>query len=158
MITYNGKALLTRFNGSNGSIKCKNTEGTLSLIAIDTYASKIIGNTDTKIVLGSGTTTPTKSDYIIETEINTLDSLNRINNQINHPNEEYGDYDTIFSMTETFKNNTNSNITVNEIAVYTYWSSANWGDNKYYMIYREVLDNPVTIEPDKTYAFSVTID
>lgn len=158
MLNYNGKALLSRYSSNSVNFILKSVENTEKSCALNSYANQILFQENAKIAVGSGDTQPALTDYSLESEINTLTLIS-----FSYPNREststynFGDRNVLLSATATFKNETANDIEVKEIALYGYWSSSNWGDNRYYMIAREVLDSPVTIEPNKSYAFSITI-
>ena len=158
MLNYNGKALLSRYMSNSVNFMLKSVDNTEKSCGLNSYANQILFQEDAKIVVGSGSTAPALSDYSIENEINGLSLIS-----FAYPNRDstatyvFGENDVLLSATATFKNETASDIEVKEIAFYGFWSSSNWGDNKYYMIAREVLETPVIIEPNKTYAFSITV-
>jgi len=154
MLNKNGKTLLFPTNVSKqGTIK--HLDGTTTTIGLSEYARRLFSDAKAKIVLGSGNNAPTIDDYCIEEEI---EDLTVISSTVANRDTTTLPYDNNFivSGTLTVKNNTNAPITVKEVAFYVYWDGAAWGDNKYYMVARDVI-SPVVIGVGKTYTFSLTI-
>ena len=156
MLTKNGKTLFTQSLNSNGQANdrpFKNTAGTsISTGSFGWGTGKNIMNlmTGMNIVVGSGTTEPTADDYVMEQQINSLtvvQSSNSGNRSMNY-NDGY-----IYALARTFKNNTSDPITISEVGVYSQSLPNNLG---VVMYAREVIA-PVTIQPDHTYTFSMTI-
>ena len=96
--------------------------------------------------VGSGSTTPTASDVCLDTIIT---DLTYVSGSISN-----GSGTLIKHIDTTYKNNTESAITVREFDVgFQYRVSSN--SNSYSVILaREVLDTPVVIMPGKSYTFA----
>lgn len=111
------------------------------------------------MVLGSGDTPPTKDDYKLESWIPTADLSVESYAGIG-PHNEYPPT-KICSLTTTFRNNTNENITVKEVGVCVALSKAsNFTTSippKYVLLVRDVLENPVIIKPDEITSFTVVM-
>ena len=111
------------------------------------------------MVLGSGDTPPTKDDYKLESWIPTAD-LSVESYAGFGPLNQYPPT-KICSLTTTFRNNTNENITVKEVGVCIALSKASYFDTtispKYILLVREVLENPVIIKPDEITSFTVVM-
>ena len=106
------------------------------------------------LILGSGTTAPTKDDYKLESFIGT-DKL-QCTNASNSINETIGsDTTNIVTRTWTFKNITEAPITVNEMGLIC--NSVRSNDIKIFLLAREVLASPVTIQPNDKYTFEVNL-
>ena len=158
MLNYNGLALLSKCKNSV-IVTIKSIDGTTKTINNNNYSTSVLFHNNMKMVLGDGNTTPTIDDYSIENEVNSLTLISFVcPNQTLNTTIGYGDINSILTATATYKNNTNSPIEIKEIALYGYYASQSYGDDKYYMILREVLETPVTIAPNTTKAFSVTIN
>lgn len=154
MLNYNGIAALAP-TGQYAAIQAsfKNTSGVAQpVVNINNYRSSLLFS-NAKMVLGDGTTAPTKGDYAIENEVTglTLVSLTLPNNQSASYN--FGELVYVFTVIGIFSNETNDDITINEIAYYTSNSSL-VGE---IMLAREVLDAPVIIQPGQTKSFTMTI-
>ena len=107
------------------------------------------------MVVGSGTTFPTVNDYQLDNEITSLTKLGETKSQGGYYGSNF-----ILTFQATYKNNTDSNITINEVGVCingneTGGTSDANADNA--LILREVLNTPVIIQPQKTYTFSITV-
>lgn len=135
------------------------------------YASKNYGigdnNTNASppvglyMILGSGDTPPTKDDYKLDSFIPTTD-LSVQNYYGTGPTlESHPSY--MLSITTSYKNNTNENITVKEIGIarsFLLPFSSNNNTNyeiRHILLVREVLQNPVIIKPDEITSFTVVI-
>lgn len=145
MLNKNGKQFyrpLTRKTSENG--KLKTIEGT-------NYNAPPSNNDFRfyEVRVGSGTTEPTMDDVDLEAYVS---SLTKISNTEKYPSDYDANY--IASYTTSFKNNTDVDVTISEIGVfYAYQYS---GVSNICMVAREVI-SPVTIAPQKTYTFSMTI-
>ena len=150
MLTKNGMAIM-RLLADYGrkSTTVKNTSGVDSTLFPNSNSYGVF-LTNLKVYVGSGTTAETIDDYCLESQINTLDIISSTGTNSNNPSYIDGYINTF---TSTFKNNTNADITVNEIGIIGKENTYNVEA----LIYREVLDTPITIAPNTTKAFSVTI-
>ena len=109
----------------------------------------------TGILLGSGATTqPTFNDYQLEAQTTSLTHIGNplIINLFN---------DGVFRILQTVRNNTASAITVNEMALAI--GAAPIVNNSsvvpnYIILTRELLDDPVTIQPGEDYTFTIEIN
>jgi hypothetical protein len=156
MLTKNGKLFFgygSDYSGGNGNYKLPN--GSTGTLSTDTYTRGIID-------IGSGTTTPTSSDYCMENENTTLTYLSDVSDA---PIGGQYDKNYIYSCTTTYKNNTNNPITVTELGLYR-TSSGNRAsvpieestpiENMGVLIAREVID-PVIINPSEVKSFTMVI-
>lgn len=110
------------------------------------------------VIPGSGTSDPTEDDATSNTFISTL-------TYISGNTKTYGtNYSSgyIFSVTTTYKNTTNAPIEVtelyligskNDLAVPAMLNTDNYGMET--MLIHEKLDEPVTLQPGETYAFTL---
>lgn len=115
------------------------------------------------LAIGSGSTSPTKSDYKLENWIPTS-KVKFISSRVTQ-NKNYLDYDEppefIFNYATTYKNVSSDPVTVSEIGLVVgtpNWSSPTGSEqNKKVKILlaRNVLDNPITIQPGELYTFTM---
>lgn len=98
--------------------------------------------------VGSGTTTPTKDDYKLETP---LDTLTQVSN-----NPYLNGEGLFFGVSTLYRNDTANAITVNEVSLQWYGLTAQnqW---QFLALTRSVLSTPVTIQPNEIYNFSIEI-
>lgn len=94
------------------------------------------------IFTGSGTTTPTASDYTLETPV--LLTFNSGSVSV---------AGTSRIITHTLTNNTGSSVTINEVAL-----TATRPQSSRFMLDRTVLANPVTIPDGSSYTFIYNLD
>lgn len=117
----------------------------------------------TTLVVGSGTTPVTDDDYKLDVPITTLTAVSAATSC------KTGDTGrtlspTTFTITTTYRNDTEAPVTVNEIGImipvgYKYsGSGASANALSSCLIYREVLETPVTIEPNQLRTFSIATD
>lgn len=103
------------------------------------------------IAVGTGTTTPTVSDYTLATPISVSDvSCVSASNVYSEPNgERY--------ITATFNNNTASDIVVNEVGlILDLWISSYFSYK--ILLDRQVLSSPVTIPANSEIALVYTLE
>lgn len=116
----------------------------------------------TTLVIGSGTTPATVDDYKLETPITTLTPIaattlckDKDTGNTLSPTE--------FTITTTYRNDTDAAVTVNEIGIMipAGWRSSSGSSTNSLsscLIYREVLATPVTVEPGQIRTFTLTTD
>lgn len=150
MLTRNGMAIMKLIASYDRKVTTvKKIDGNDGILYSNSNSYGVF-LTNLKLYVGSGTTAETIDDYCLESQINTLDMISSTGTNSNNPSYIDGYINTF---TSTFKNSTNDDIIVNEIGIIgkeiTYGVEA--------LIYREVLETPITIAPNTTKAFSVTI-
>lgn len=91
---------------------------------------------ESRIYIGSGTTTPSKSDYKIEQEVANFIATKS-------GNLFYG----------TYKNSGSSDVTITEVALL--WTSS---DHFQICMVREVLETPVVVKAGETQVFTVSFN
>lgn len=91
---------------------------------------------ESRIYIGSGTTTPSKSDYKIEQEVSNFRAT-KSNNLF------YG----------TYKNSGSSDVTITEVALL--WTSR---EHSPICMVREVLETPVVVKAGETQVFTVSFN
>ena len=100
------------------------------------------------IFVGKGDTEPTFTDYALvskATELTWLSGGMTVDSN-----------NTLWSLTSTFKNNTESPVVIKEVAMGWYHNSTS--DGYGILIARSLLETPVTIAPGETYAFTYNIE
>lgn len=113
----------------------------------------ITANLLTNLIVGSGTTSVTPNDYCVENEITTgLTSLS-VNVQTNFNNGT-------INYLKTMQNSGESALTITEIGFSVPWvlSSSYSGQYAQLLVYREVLDTPISVDPGVTFTMQITLD
>lgn len=146
MLTKNGKEVIGRLDTTSFRLIRKDGTTSVNVFNSDAWLNNYC------MVVGSGTTTPTVNDYNLDNEIINLTKLGETKSQGGYYGSNF-----ILTFQATYKNNTDSNIIVNEIGVYVNGYNAYDAHYDNSLILREVLDTSVIIQPQKTYTFSVTI-
>ena len=117
----------------------------------------------TTLVVGSGTTPVTDDDYKLDSPITTLTAVSATTS-CKTDNTRANLSPTSFTVTTTYRNDTEAPVTVNEIGIMipVGYKISGTGSNKNALssclIYREVLETPVTIEPNQLRTFSIATD
>lgn len=151
MLNKNGKALL-KINNSYQRVPVNMmcVDGSAYLFGV---SPNLLGQfmESLRIYVGSGTTEPTLDDYNLE----NIDSRLSLVTKSGTNTSENASYEQnyIASFSATFMNETEDDITISEIGLIGESSSY----QKKAMIARDLLDEPRTIHPGKTYTFSMTI-
>lgn len=99
------------------------------------------------IAYGNGTTIATPNDYNLESEISGLTLLGNF----------VSITDNGYIVTSSVKNTSNRFIIVKELGIFETSKSAN-GNRDTFMLTRNVLDTPITIDPNETKTFTITIN
>ena len=117
----------------------------------------------TTLVVGSGTTPVTDDDYKLDIPITTLTAVSATTSCKTDDTENTLS-PTTFTVSTTYRNGTEAPVTVKEIGImipvgYKY-SGAGASQNALSscLIYREVLETPVTIESGQLRTFSIATD
>lgn len=115
------------------------------------------------LAIGSGSTSPTKSDYKLENWIPTS-KVKFVSSRVTQ-NKNYLDVDEppefIFNYATTYKNVSSDPVTVSEIGLVVgtwNWALTTGGSNDKkvkFLLARNVLDNPITIQPGELYTFTM---
>lgn len=107
--------------------------------------------------IGTGTTAPSIMDFKLENENTLLTPMQISKVYYLDGKVSFEESSFLYSITKTYKNNTENNITITEAGIFAFeGNGANQSSVKYYCIDREVF-NPVIIKPGETYSFSITI-
>ena len=145
--------------------KYDNSNNTELMIPSSGLASTQAGGiTDqTTLVVGSGTTPVTDDDYKLDVPITTLTAVSATTSCKTDDTKNTLS-PTTFTVSTTYRNATEAPVTVNEIGImipvgYKYsGSGAIPNALSSCLIYREVLETPVTIEPNQLRTFSIATD
>ena len=126
----------------------------------DSYIdNKNIGTNTSPVLfkIGTGTTSPSIMDFKLENENTLLTPMQISKVYYLDGKVSFEESSFLYSITKTYKNNTENNITITEAGIFAFeGNGANQSSVKYYCIDREVF-NPVIIKPGETYSFSITI-
>ena len=99
------------------------------------------------IAYGKGNNTATSNNYKLENEITNLTLLG---NSVSITNNGY-------AVTSSIKNTANGSITVKELGIFE-TSKSEYGERNTFMLARNVLETPITINPNEIKTFTVTIN
>lgn len=106
------------------------------------------------INVGTGTTAPTYDDYILENPITSTSSLEVVSTTLSDLGFDSTTKTWGKRISRCFRNLTSSTMTISEVGIYgscnTNGSAAMW-----VLLYREVLAEPITVEPDQKFEVSV---
>ena len=117
----------------------------------------------TTLVVGSGTTPVTDDDYKLDSPITTLTAVSATTS-CKTEDTRANLSPTSFTVTTTYRNDTEAPVTVNEIGIMipVGYKHSGTGSNRNALssclIYREVLETPVTIESNQLRTFSIATD
>ena len=158
MLTKNGYEFF-QFAGSGTTCYFKDTNGDNQTI-YSNQRSNIVNAANRKVWVGTGETAATVNDITLDTKDSSLTEIS----SSSYPYSAAGGFATsyddirnfIFTCTTTYQNNTADPITIKEVGLVVGVTLLN-SEMKYALLYREVLEAPETVEPGKSYAFSVTI-
>lgn len=103
------------------------------------------------VKIGSGNSTPSFSDYALESPID----ITRYSYTW-QGGAELSD-GTLYWATTVYTNNSGSNVTVKEVGLYAYARNPSGGAFKDICLARKVLDTPIVIEPNESYNFTYKI-
>lgn len=102
------------------------------------------------IAYGNGTTIATSNNYNLESEI--TGGLTLLGNSVSITDGGY-------VVTSSIKNTSNEDIIVKELGVFeTSNGTSVYGDRLTFMLTRNVLETPITIKPNETKTFTITIN
>lgn len=106
------------------------------------------------MLIGSGTTPVSASDYCMESEITTVSGVTVV--------RSYNSLEGTVTFDKVMKNTSSVSITVSEVGLMSVgWYAAHATDtstkNRFnYLYYREVLETPITVGAGETFTVSVT--
>lgn len=103
-------------------------------------ASSNAGDCGFVLFVGSGLTSPTIDDYKLENPLN----LEVLSASCTHNGST-----TI--VTRTFKNNTEEEVTINELGLYVFATNRK---SPFVLLARKVLSEPIILNPNETYTFT----
>lgn len=107
------------------------------------------------IYTGSGTTEPTADDYNLESPYTDVKMVSLTGSSVStdvHTVPSYKSY------TATLSNAAEENRTISEVGLMISFPSSVSGSKAKLLMAREVLDNPITLEPGDTVTFTFRID
>lgn len=157
MLTNNGRLFLLptsqncskTFKLFNGNDSAVNDSSTKTIFINATYGGTLI--------LGTGTTAPTKNDYALEQPLEnslTVSVLNKSNASI-QTGVKYDDVPSLLYVTALVTNETETDVTVTEIGMTTSTTSS---VGYKVLLTRTVLTEPIVMESGKTYQITVAIN
>ena len=147
MLNRNGKAYLYPTMAIDDSVpncKMKNLEGTLDYTFNKQQITKIF------VRGGTGNTNPTIDDWNLATPVTNLTEIDNTNTQKTSPRSYEDNF--IMTVTTTYQNNTDSDVTIKELGLFIFESFA----VNEHMIARQLVD-PVIVRAGRSYAFTMTI-
>lgn len=99
----------------------------------------------TTILFGTGTTPPSVDDFKLDSIIENIEIINT------NVNGNGG----IWLCSRTIRNNNNDVVSISEVGLYSAPTNSNY--NFRYLLAREVLQEPVVMQPGEVYTFTFTI-
>lgn len=146
-------------NGSYAQIQTSRNNWTPEFQRV-LYTGKIlnmvygVGTADCSIMLGSGTNAPTYDDYHLQTPISSGLTLTNAAGTLTQQTQ----YDAVThhissKRSFTIQNTSASNITVNEVGLYFAYGMGNSA-----LLYREVFDAPIVLEPSESIIITFNRD
>ena len=138
--------------GLNGEIITFTNGDSIPLDFLDKSKQAILTSDTTKtegvfIAYGNGTAIATSNDYNLEGEIIDLTLLG---NSLSITDNGY-------IITSSVKNTSDEDIIVKELGVFE-TSKSEYGVRTTFMLARNVLETPITIKPNETKTFTITIN
>ena len=140
IIGLDGK-IINETNGDSIPLNYLNTSRQ-TILTSDTSATQGVF-----IAYGKGTTIATSNDYNLESEITDLTLLG---NSLSITDNGY-------VVVSSIKNTSNADIIVKELGIFE-TSKSEYGEMSTFMLTRNVLETPITIKPNETKTFTVTIN
>lgn len=117
-----------------------------------TYQTVINGTNNSYgmgIYIGTGTTPVTDNDIWLEAPLSNIGFINRAVN----PSDAFQN-----QVSYTLQNNNAEAVTVTEVAWLAAMFNPTLSEINYYLLHRELLPSPVTMEPNDIYTFTITLD
>lgn len=147
MVTNNLKKVIAGMLYSNANTEVTHIDGSTYSYSANRFMPYQYGTSASDkygyIAVGSGNTAPTANDYSLESEVTGLNNMGVfINNGVNG-----------ITISATITNITSNNVTIKEYGLYGYQSA----DNKYTMLTRTVLDNPITLEAGEIATITINL-
>lgn len=151
------------YSQSFANTQCENGNGYWATLAlgkagVSYQANPTSTTTELCIGFGSGSTPATYDDYRLETPISaglTLVARAGILKNASAYNSDNNKYGALRNF--TINNSSGSSITIREIGLFGPMGWDGSGNNMYpAMIYREVLDEPITLDPSESVIVSIT--
>ncbi len=139
MVGLDGK-IMTYKNGNSIPLEFLN-KSKQAILTSDTTTEGVF------IAYGSGAKIATSNDYNLEGEITDLTLLG---NSVSITDNGY-------VVVSSIKNTSNEDIIVKELGIFE-TSKSEYGEMSTFMLTRNVLETPITIKPNETKTFTVTIN
>lgn len=102
--------------------------------------------------VGTGSTPASIEDYALESDVSA--SFSNKSKSVAYANVG-ANYDCEITLTAYGKNNTASPITISEIGIYNTCIAKNGNDKVSVLMFREVLETPLVVQPNETYHFTL---
>ena len=143
--------------GNSSTYRCN--VDPFSSTSLNVQTSYNSGYKGINVLVGSGTTPVTADDYILESLITTVEKQNSsvvIDYKIDNDSKSIA---TKMTIKVAIKNTGTENITISEIGLYeTPYTGSGSNSSKCVLLYREVLNNPITLAPEEFSTFQIVID
>ena len=120
-------------------------------VAIADTGTTIAQQVGTFILVGSGNTEPSSSDYRLD---NCVSCLTDCGQYVVHGNGN------LFSVNRILRNDTNENVVINEVGLYNrpfYVVNSSNACRTKLLLVREVLPETVTLHPGDSYTFTISL-
>lgn len=108
---------------------------------------------DTSFRIGTGTTAVTADDYNLENDV--TDSFTQQSYQLSQMVTNDGKFETAFKFSGV--NNSGNSITITEVGIRKYHHQNNSGNQFTYLIFRDLLPTPITVEAGQSINLIVKI-
>lgn len=130
----------------------RNTSNTQITTTPTFQTNAAVGGVTSGIILGSGSTTPTPADFVIETLISNGSGAGQLNyqQQTGVQGVQVSGANTSFVFQRLFVNNSAGNVSVRELGLYTFTGGSS------FLIYRDVLPATDVIPSLGSYRVSIT--
>ena len=102
--------------------------------------------------VGTGSTPASIEDYILESDASASFSGKSLSASYANVG---ANYDCEITISAFGKNNTASPITISEIGIYNTGVARNGNDKSTVLLFREVLETPLVVQPNETYHFTL---
>lgn len=122
------------------------------LAQISYTGSAPLGKEIIDFAVGTGSTPASIEDYILESDAST--SFSNKSQSVSYANVG-ANYDCEITISAFGKNNTASPITISEIGIYNTAVTRNGNDRSTVLLFREVLEAPLIVQPNETYHFTL---
>jgi len=155
-------AIFREYGTASGTTNGKDTGGTIRAMQMwcqtNDYVSlqyyvPCAGGSNRGIQVGSGDTAMTIDDYALDTLIANGTGAGQLSYGAQSERSSIAvnsDEQKVVGITRAFTNNSGGDVTIKEVGFVAGWYYAS-GTNGYFLLWRKVLDTPVTLSPGETY-------